>query len=211
MGWQLLGWREKKRCTKALMATAYTPPHDTLTYTYSRWMGLKWLRFPTSPLLVGYETRDSYEMFTKCILRPCGHSYFPRRFWSLYKHFHSLAKWRFSWCSWNGHIARSSLPIMCILSVEWLPYYEHAVQSLPRYVSFLYLFWEPWQTTYHSKPHTTIHICRCSIEVCSWIWHIYLNPPSNPYTWKTFTCTYMWTLGRWFWELVDIWKSNRNN
>jgi hypothetical protein len=146
------------------------------THTHTtRWMGLKWLRFsdePTSPRI--WNTGlvwDDYEVYIEAIAT------FLVVFGAHINISFIVSKWRFS-CSWNGH---TGFPFQsCEYWVwKWLPYFEHAVQSLWDTYLFDIHSWS------HDKPHATQNhilqtLYRCSIEVSNRIWHIYLNPPIRP-------------------------------
>ena len=84
-----------------------------------------------------------------------GHSHFPYNFWSLHEyliHYQGVD----SYAHLNDHIGPPP-QLCCLLSLEWLTYFEHRIQSLSNtclLVSILFM----WYTT----PNHITWKCKCS-------------------------------------------------
>lgn len=94
--------------------SAYNPTYKIwLLQCLVRWTGLKWLFFPTNPLLVGYETHTIiYEIVCNSNQ---GGNHLPCNFWSLYN-FLFIIELIFL-CSLNDHIGLSIMFIFYLITV----------------------------------------------------------------------------------------------
>ena len=121
-----------------------------------RWVWNGSLFFPTSPLLLGYETHDQYEMISNSksliLLGPRMNILFFSKVEILV-----LIAWSY----------RFPTQLCWLLSLEWiLSYFEHAVQSL------FQPLWYPLLETNQTKPHSPQ--IEVSDEENNRIRHVYL-------------------------------------